>query len=66
MSFDVIKIRLKRRIATRNGKGNQLLNIKTAVERSNLKLDGGFVKILGEAFILFYFSLHLSFFDVFL
>ena len=29
---DVIKIRLKRRIATRSGKGNQPLNIKTAVE----------------------------------
>ena len=30
---DVIKIRLKRRIATRRGKGNQLLYIKTAVGR---------------------------------
>ncbi len=29
---DVIKIRLKRRIATRSGKGNQPLNIKTALE----------------------------------
>ena len=29
---DVIKIRLKRRIALRSWKGNQLLNIKTAVE----------------------------------
>ena len=28
---DVIKIRLKRRIATRIGKGNQPLNIKTAL-----------------------------------
>ncbi len=35
---DVIKIRLKRRNATRNGKGNQPLNIKTAVERPILKL----------------------------
>ena len=35
---DVIKIRLKRRIATRSGKGNQLLNIKIAVERQILKL----------------------------
>ena len=35
---DVIKIRLKRRIATRSGKGNQPLNIKTAVERPILKL----------------------------
>ncbi len=30
---DVIKIRLKRRNATRSGKRNQPLNIKTAVER---------------------------------
>ncbi len=30
---DVIKIRLKRRIAARSGEGNQPLNIKTAVER---------------------------------
>ena len=29
---DVIKIRLKRRIVTRSGKGNKPLNIKTAVE----------------------------------
>ncbi len=36
---DVIKIRLKRRIAaTRSGKGNQPLNIKTAVEQPILKL----------------------------
>ncbi len=35
---DVIKIRLKRRIATRSGKGNQPLNIKTAVKRPILKL----------------------------
>ena len=35
---DVIKIRLKRRIATRSGKGNQPLNIKTAAERPILKL----------------------------
>ncbi len=35
---DIIKIRLKRRIATRSGKGNQLLNIKTAVKRPILKL----------------------------
>ncbi len=30
---DVIKIRLKRRDASRNRKGNQPLNIKTTVER---------------------------------
>ena len=35
---DVIKIRLKRRDATRSGKGNQPLNIKTAEERPILKL----------------------------
>ena len=35
---DVIKIRLKRRIVMRSGKGNQPLNIKTAVERPILKL----------------------------
>ena len=34
---DVVKIRLKR-IATRSGKGNQPLNIKTAIERPILKL----------------------------
>ncbi len=35
---DVIKIRVKRRIAIRSGKGNQPLNIKTAVELPILKL----------------------------
>ncbi len=35
---NVIKIRLKGRIATISGKGNQPLNIKTAVERPILKL----------------------------
>ena len=35
---DVMKIRLKRRIATRNGKGNQPLNIKTAVGQPILRL----------------------------
>ncbi len=35
---DAIKIRLKIRIATKSGKGNQPLNIKTAVERLILKL----------------------------
>ncbi len=35
---DVIKLRLRRRIATRIGKGNQPLNIKTAVDRQILKL----------------------------
>ncbi len=36
--YDVIKIRLKRRDATRSGKGNQPLNIKTAVERPIVKI----------------------------
>ncbi len=35
---DVINISLKRRIATRSGKGNQPINIKTAIERPILKL----------------------------
>jgi len=56
---DVIKIRLKRRYTTRSGKGNQLLNIKTAVEQPIIKLG-----ILGGALILFYFPLHLFFLDV--
>ena len=36
---DVIKIRLKRRIATRSGKGNQPLSIKASVERPLVKLE---------------------------
>ena len=39
VTCDVIKINLKRRIASRSWKGNQLLNIKTAVERPILKLE---------------------------
>ncbi len=35
---DFIIIRLKRRIVTRSGKGNQPLNIKIAIERPILKL----------------------------
>ncbi len=35
---DVIKIRIKRRIATRSGKGNQPLNIKTAVQLTKQKV----------------------------
>ncbi len=35
---EVMKIRLKRRIVARSGRGNQLLDIKTAVERPILKL----------------------------
>ena len=34
---DVIKIRLKRRNATRSGIGNQPLNIKTVVEWPNFR-----------------------------
>ena len=36
--YDVIKIRLKNRIATRRGKGNQPLYIKSVVKRPILKL----------------------------
>ena len=56
---DVIKIRLKRRIATRSGKGNQPLNIKTAVERPILKLGlpnfkwSFYFNLLLVAFLLF-------------
>ena len=53
---DVIKIRLKRRHAMRSGKGNQLLNIKTAVERPIFKLG----------LPNFRWSLHSSFLDAFL
>ena len=35
---DVIKIRLKRKLVTRSGKGNKPLNIKTAVELPILNL----------------------------
>ena len=42
---DVIRIRLKRRDATRNGKGNLPLNIEIAIEWP----------ILGGALISFYF-----------
>ena len=38
MCDDVIKIRLRRRNSARSGKGNQPLNIKTAVVRPILKL----------------------------
>ncbi len=60
---DVIKIRIEKRIATRSGKGNQPLNIKTAIEQPVLNLG---YPILGGSFILFYFSLHPSFLDVIL
>ncbi len=60
---DVIKIRLKKRIAT-SGKGNQTLNIKTDVERPIIKL--GLPNFRWSFYFLFYFSLHPSFLDVFL
>ena len=49
---DVIKMRLKRRIATRSGKGNQPLNVKTAVELPILKLG---LQNFRWRFFLFYF-----------
>ncbi len=49
---DIIKINLKRRIVTRSGKGNQPLNIKTAVERPILNL--GLPNLYVE--LLFYFT----------
>ncbi len=52
---DVIKIRLKRRTATRRGKENQPLNIKRAVERPILMVR---LTIIMWSFILFYFFLH--------
>ncbi len=39
LKSDVIKMSLKRRIATIIGKGNQPMNIKKAVERPILKLE---------------------------
>ncbi len=48
---NVIKIRIKRRIATRSGKGNQPLSIKTAVEWPILKLG------LPNSRLSFYFIL---------
>ena len=47
---DVIKIRLKGRFATRSGKGNQSLNIKTAVEQPILKVC--YQILCGNYFIL--------------
>ncbi len=60
---DVIKIRLKRRDATRSGKGNHPLNIKTAVDWPILKI--GLQNFKGSFYSIF-FSLHPSFLDVFL
>ena len=55
---DVIKIRIKRRIATMSGNGIQARDIKTAVERPILKLG---LANFRWRFYLFYFSLHPSF-----
>ncbi len=60
---DIMKIRIKRRIATRSGKGNQSLNIKTAVELPIIKLG---LPNFRSSFYLFYFLLHPSFLDIFL
>ena len=49
---DVIKIRLKRRIITRSGKGNQPLNIKTDVKRPILKLGLSFFFLLVASLLL--------------
>ena len=47
---DVIKIRLKRRIGTRSGKGNQPLNIKTVLEIW-LYFAAKFLMVLGKDLI---------------
>ena len=47
---DVIDIRLKRRIATKSGKRNQPLNIKTAVKRPILEI--GLTNFMWSFFIL--------------
>ncbi len=60
---DVINILLKRRIATRSGKGNQQLNMKTSIERPILKLG---LPNFRWSFYLLYFSLNPYFLDVFL
>ena len=49
---DVIKMRLKRRDATRSGKVNQPLIIKTAVKRSILKLGVSNIKNKGSVQML--------------
>ncbi len=59
----VKKIRLKRRIAMRSGKGNNPLNIKTAVELQIWKLGLPYFR---WGFYFIFLSLHPSFLDVFL
>ncbi len=60
---DVIKICLKIRNVTRSRKGNQPLDIKTAVERLISKLGLPNVRL---SFYFIFFSLHASILDVFL
>ncbi len=57
------KIRLKRRITMRSGKVNQPLNFKTAIDRVT-NIIARSTKFYLE--LLFYFSLHPSFLNVFL
>ncbi len=47
---DVINIRLKRRLATRSGKGNQQLYIKTAIERPILRL--GYPNVMWNFYLI--------------
>ncbi len=54
-----MKIRLKRRIATRSGKGNQPLNTKTAVERPTVKLG-----LPNFRWSLHFFTSRCTFYDV--
>ncbi len=61
---DVIKIRLKRRTATRSGRGNQPLNIKTAVGRPILKL--GLPKFMWSFYFIILLVASLAYLDVFL
>ncbi len=55
---DVIKIRLKRRIGTRSGKGNQPLTIKIAVELPISKLGLPNFKWIFYLILLIVFRLH--------
>ena len=62
LECDVIKIRLRRRIPTRSGKGNQPLNIKTAIERPilemglpNFRWNFYFISLLIASLLLYVF-----------
>ncbi len=53
--WDVIKICLKRRITTRSGKGNQALNIKTAIDWQfypNFRWSFYFISLLVASLLL--------------